>query len=208
MLYHAMLVPDSRGSIPTPGILLLEARQYCKEMGCLENLRVDVEAAATSDSVAALVKQMQAELRDLMLRRECLVRRIQNLRQVMCGLRMISSAPSPGRHGSTNKPFPANRAAGVCGRHLRYGVPHKKVRVNVELWRACRIALLEAEKPVSLEEICTRIARRGSFSFVNPARANPVLLRALKSMAEDGEVHLLESAPGWRWKRMTPLKEA
>jgi hypothetical protein len=187
-------------------------------MGSLGNLRGDLEAAATSDSVAALVEQMQAELRDLMSRRECLVRRIQTMRQVMRGVRAISSAPfsylsaepaSAAMHKSATAPFPANRAAaGVPCRHLQSGMQRKTENVNAQLQRACRIALLEAEKPVSLEEICTRIVRRGSFSFTNPERANPVLLQVLNAMAEDGEVHLLQSAPCRRWERMAPLKEA
>lgn len=174
--------------------------------------------AAASNSAIALVEQMQAELRDLMLRREWHVRRIQNLRQVMRGLRAISSAPfidlpadpaSPAVHKRVTAPFSASRAAAVVPcRHLQSGMQRKTERVNVQLQRACRIALLEAEKPVSLEEICTRIVRRGSFSFVNPERANLFLLQVLNAMAEDGEVHRLESAPCWRWERLAPLKEA
>lgn len=84
---------------------------------------------------------------------------------------------------------------GEPGRPLQSGMPRKTKRVNAHLQRACRIALLEAERPVSLEEIFARIVRRGSFSFVNPERANPVLLRVLNAMAECGEVELLVSAP-------------
>jgi hypothetical protein len=60
---------------------------------------------------------------------------------------------------------------------------------------------------VSLEEICARILRRGSFSFVNPGCANPALLQVLNAMTECGEVHLLESTRGWRCERVE-LKEA
>jgi hypothetical protein len=173
-----------------------------------DNHRGDMEAAATSDYAGALVEQMQAELRNLMLRRECLVRRIQNLRQVMRGLRAISSVPiiylsaepaSPAVHKSATAPFPANRAAaGVPCRHLQSGMQRNTEPVNLNLQRARRIALLEAESPVSLEEICARIVHRGSFSLPSP-EANPVVLQVLSAMTERGEVHLVESVPCRRW---------
>jgi hypothetical protein len=174
-------------------------------------------AAATSNSAAALVEQMQAELRNLMSRRECLARRIQNLRRVMHGLRTISSAPfiylsaelaSPAVDKSAAAPFPTNRAAaGVHCRHLQSGMQRNTEHVNLNLQRACRIALLEAEKPVSLEEICARIVHRGSFSLPSP-EANPVVLQVLRAMTERGEVHLVESVPCRRWESIARLKEA
>jgi hypothetical protein len=185
-------------------------------MGALCNHRGHTDAAATSDSAAALVDQMQTELRNLMSRREGLARRIRNLRQVIRGLDEISSAPafthqraslpSPAANNSVTVSFPSGRTTiSEPERHLQSGMPRKTKRVNAHLQRACRIALLEAETPLSLEEIFARIVRRGSFSFVNPERANPVLLQVLNAMAECGEVHLLESAP--RWGRTTPLQE-
>lgn len=187
-------------------------------MGFLGNHRRHMEAVQASDSVVALVGQMQAELRDLVTRREDLARRILHLRQVMLGLREISSAPTfnhPGAqppslagYDSMTASVPANRTAvSPPGCHLQPSIPCKTDQVNVRLQRACRIALLEAEKPVSLEEICARIVRRGSFSFVNPEYANPFLLQVLNDMAEWGEVHLLESAACSRWERLA-LKKA
>ena len=187
-------------------------------MEFLGNYRPHIEAAETSDSVAALVGQMQAELRDLMRRREDLVRRIRHLHQVTLGLREISSAPAfnyPGArppslagYDSMTASVPANRTAvSASGCHLEPSIQCKTDQANVRLQRACRIALLEAGKPASLEEICARIVRRGSFSFVNPEYANPFLLQALNDMAEWGEVHLLESTVCLCWERMA-LEEA
>ena len=187
-------------------------------MGLPGNHRGHMEAAETSDSIAALVGQMQAELRDLMTRREDLARRIRHLRQVTLGLREISSAPTfnhPGAqppslagYESGTASVPANRTAvSASGCHLQPSLQRKTDQVDVRLQRACRIALLEAGKPVSLEEICERIARRGSFSFANPEYANPFLLQVLNDMAEWGEVQLLESAACLRWER-TALEEA
>jgi len=193
-------IPNFRALIPTLRIFLVETRQYCKDMGSPGNYRGQMEAAATSDSAAALVGQMQTQLRDLASRREDLVRRIRNLHQVMRGLREISSAPI--------FTHPCEEPPSTAGRHLQSSMQRKTDTVNVHLQRACRIALLEAERPVSLEEICARIVRRGSFSFVDPECANPVLLQVLNAMAQCGEVHLLESAPCWRWERVAPLKEA
>ena len=212
-------IPDFLDLIPTPLIFLLEARQYCKDMQWLGNHRGHMDAAATSVSVAVLVGQMQAELRDLMSRREDLVRRIRYLCQVTRSLREIPNAPalphrcaespSPAASNSVAASISANRAAiGVSGVYLQSSTQRETDPVNVHLQRACRIALMEAVKPVSLEEICALIVRRGSFSFVHPERANPVLLQVLNVMAECGEAHLLEGAPCSRWERMSPWQEA
>lgn len=219
-LEHSVeFIPGFRALIPQPQIFLLETRQYCKNMRPIARNRGYIEAAATSDSVAALVGQMQAELRDLMARREDFARRIRYLRQVTRGLREISRAPafthlgeelpSSEGHGSVAASVSADRTTvSASGCRSQSSMQHKTHHVSVRLQRACRIALLEAESPVSLEEICARIVRRGSFSFVDPEYANPFLLEALNAMAECGEVQLLESAPCLRWERMAPLQES
>lgn len=67
---------------------------------------------------------------------------------------------------------------------------------------------MEAAQAESLEDIYARIARRGSFAFVNFEYANPALVRVLNAMAEDGEVRLLESGPCRYWERIPRVQEA
>jgi hypothetical protein len=186
-------------------------------MGFSGNHRSQMQPATTSGSVSALVAHLQTELRSLVTRRKDLVRRIRNVHQVKRGLREISiptgfthlcAEPlSPGAHTSVTA-FAANRTVtGKPGRDLQSSMQCKADCVSLSLQRACRIALLEAEGPASLEEICTRILRRGSFSFANLGCANLALVQVLNAMTECGEVHLLEGARGWRWERVE-LKEA
>lgn len=66
---------------------------------------------------------------------------------------------------------------------------------------------MEAETAASLEEIYSRIVRRGSFSFVNIEGASPVLVRVLCHMVQDGEVRLLKSGPRSRWERIALVQE-
>jgi len=178
----------------------------------------EVGAASTSGPVHGLLAQLQTELLSLVMRREDLARRIRSAHQVTRGLREISSAAaftrpcaeasSPARDDSVTALSAAKHTlSGRSGRHLRPQMQNKTDAVNPSLQRACRIALLEGEGPLSMEEICTRIVRRGSFLFANPAGANAALLRVLNAMAQCGEVHLIESARGWSWERVA-LKDA
>jgi hypothetical protein len=189
-------------------------------MGSFADLRGDVEVAAPSGSVSALVLQMQTELYSLMTRREELVRRIRNLHQVVRGLRVITNPPvfdygrmepppSSAALRDVTAPTPDDLTlASPSVRHLQYGVRCKSNRVSTSLQRACRIALMEAETAASVDEICARIVRRGSFSFANMECASSALMPVLNAMAEDGEVRLLEGGPRPLWERFAKPKEA
>ena len=74
---------------------------------------------------------------------------------------------------------------------------------TASLRRACRIALMEAGGTASLEEICARIERRGSFSFVDLDHALGTLVQVLEDMALDGEVCCLKQGSCWRSERRT-----
>jgi len=185
-------------------------------MGALVNPRFHSETAETSRSVSAVLAQMQTELRDLLTRREDLARRIRNLHQLTRGLHELAKAPVCNQIYAAPSPTPKNGSAPcACSRIIPEGSGQqapssalcKTNRMNLGLRRACRIALLEGEGPVSLEELYARILRRGSFSFVNLKTASPLLLRGLQALAEGGEAQLLENAPGLRWQRVERFQE-
>jgi len=66
---------------------------------------------------------------------------------------------------------------------------------------------MEAQTAVSLEEIYERIARRGSFSFMDIDHARLHLRRVLNVMAQVSEVRLLENDPSNRWERILQATE-
>jgi hypothetical protein len=141
-----------------------------------------------SSSVPGLVNQLQTEIHSLSTRNKEIRRRIQNIRNVV--RRMYA--------------LPALRTiAGDSDHHCEPRSQRTPRRANNRLLRACRIALLEAPTPSSLEEIYDRIVRRGSFSFPNQLRDRPTLLRALRVMAEAREVRLLDKNLPVRWERVT-----
>jgi hypothetical protein len=70
------------------------------------------------------------------------------------------------------------------------------------LRRACRIALVELEEAASAIEICSRILRRESFSFINHESAVIAVVLTLEAMANDGETRCLEADSCRRWERI------
>jgi hypothetical protein len=62
---------------------------------------------------------------------------------------------------------------------------------RTELERACRIALVEAEEPVSVEAIYERIVRRGSVNFFSYKRPFRAIALAMSSLTKKGEVILV-----------------
>jgi hypothetical protein len=62
---------------------------------------------------------------------------------------------------------------------------------RAELERACRIALMETEQPVSVEAIYDRIVRRGSFVFLSHKRPFRAIGLAMATLVRRGEAILL-----------------
>jgi hypothetical protein len=69
-----------------------------------------------------------------------------------------------------------------------------------ELERACRIALLEAGGPVSVEALYDRIERRGPITFAGYKRPFRAIVLAMSAMVRRGEVSLLNDAGRRRWR--------
>jgi hypothetical protein len=165
-------------------------------------------ADTVSESASALVTQMQAELHSLVTQHNGLTQRIRSIYRVMQALQELTTASAFDHVRVIPQPASADRA--IARRSNRYGqsaLRSKSGAVSISLQRACRIALMETETAVSMEEIYARIVRRGSFSFADTDLARVKLFRVLAVMAEDGEVRLLDNGPDWRWERKVPLEE-
>jgi hypothetical protein len=72
---------------------------------------------------------------------------------------------------------------------------------RAELERACRIALLETEGPVSVEVIHERIVRRGSVMFFGYKRPFRAISRAMCALVRQGEANLLGTGSQRQWHR-------
>jgi hypothetical protein len=170
-------------------------------MGLANSDTENVRAQVVSGSLSLVVSEMQAELRDLFTRDKELRRRIQNVSRV---LRRLRADGTQDVANSTTVPH----APGV-GR-TRDERPRSRPRLNkttARLQRACRIALLEAGTAISVEEMQSRIERRGSFSFATHKKKTRSLLRVLRLMTRGGEVRCVTSGQCWRWERSSNSHE-
>jgi len=73
---------------------------------------------------------------------------------------------------------------------------------NERLLRACRIALMETDQAASVEEIRSRILRRGSFAVNDLPRATEAIIGALEAMSREGEAISLSDTPTRSWRRI------
>jgi hypothetical protein len=158
-------------------------------------------------AASVLVTQMQKELDSLVARQRELTRRIRSVHRVVRGLREIATARAANPLHA--RPQPSTDDGTIASPCLSQtsGIGAAPVAVSIDLQRACRIALMEAETAVSLEEICERIVRRGSFSFGDTDHARLLLSRALNTMTKAGETRLLENGPSPHWERSSQATE-
>jgi len=177
-----------------------------KDMGYSGNRGDSIEVP--SDPVDVLITQMRTELFDLVTQHREIVQRIRSLRKVMHGLQEISAPPLWARQASRagrekvlipssdrrNIGPPASR---LCG----------STNANIRLQRACRIALMEAEGAASLDEICARIRRRGSFYFATEKCRTADLLQTLEAMARHGDIRQLQRGSLQGWQLMARVNE-
>jgi hypothetical protein len=167
-------------------------------------------------SVFEVVKLVDTELHDLLARREEINSRIQNLHQVMYGLREMVKYPEFGelKPNSTEFSNASGRAVRTCSSAIHSDCVGPGVRSQnrcesgkayLRLIRACRIALIESEGTASVNEIYSRIVRRGSFSFLSFEFAAPMLLHALHVMTVQGEIRCVKDGPHQCWNRVTNI---
>jgi hypothetical protein len=222
-----------------PGILGAGPGWITKRSAAASNNKQDVMPAIrsqlsltlTESAVAETVRRVNAQALALLTRRVEINRRIRSLHRVVQGLRDLAASHSypaelaaPGLTALTlttertneesetrnDKSSHKSRHKPTIGR-MRFGLPSRSQHESAALSRACRIALMEAESPASLDEIRSRIDRRGSFAFHNSEFANVAITRTLNVMRDSGEARCVTSCetsglPSF-WQRIPPPAE-
>lgn len=163
-------------------------------MGLANSNHEDAGARAISGPLSLVVSQMEAELRDLLTRDEELKHRIQNVSRVLHRFRAGGLRELP--NASPASEMPETRRTRV----RRQDSWPRLSQTTTRLQRACRIALLEAGTAISVEEMQSRIERRGSFSFASHMQRTRSLLRVLRLMTRSGEVRSVITGHCWRWE--------
>jgi hypothetical protein len=172
--------------------------------------RDQVACAHTQVSISEVAKLIQAELHRLLDCERQIRLRTRDLDWVLFGLRNGVGRP-PGDSASTEVQMLATRGsrdhpeAGETSTALYRDSPGsdilgKQDQASYALRRACRIALLEVGRPSLPGEIYSYIVRRGSFRFTNHKYAMAAIVRMLKVMDTDGEIHTGDRVPPLRWE--------
>jgi hypothetical protein len=169
---------------------------------------------------------VNAQALALLTRRVEINRRIRSLHRVVNGLRDLATNAASGTcTAAPNAPERAtsalnaeqpqsereNRDSNSLREHtigrIRSPLPAQSKHELAALSRACRIALMEAGNPASLDEIRSRIGRRGSFTFPDSVSAKAAMTRTLNIMRDSGEVQCVISGPQSLWQRIAPVSE-
>jgi hypothetical protein len=169
---------------------------------------------------------VNAQALALLTRRVEINRRIRSLHCVVHGLRDLATNAASGT--CTAAPNAPERAPWALNAELtqserenhdcdssrehttgrmRSPLPAQSKHELAALSRACRIALMEAGNPASLDEIRSRIDRRGSFTFLDSVSANATMIRTLNIMRDSGEVERVARGPQLLWQRIAPVSE-
>ena len=125
-----------------------------------------VHMGGTSDlhaSIQGLVNSIQAEIDALVQQKADLNRHKRNLWR---RLRALQSGTNPSGYDRTRR---SKRQRSTDGR----AIARKSRYLYSELWRACRIAIMETGANPTAEQIYLQIVRRGSFNF-DDLQENPI----------------------------------
>jgi hypothetical protein len=169
-------------------------------MTSMAAIRPESSSASTDSAVSETLRLVTAENLSLLQRRSDINRRIRGLHRLMHRLCDLSHKPalkeSAGfRNAPDNVAWQAPLLAGRSKNSI------------ARLRRACRIALMEAGGVASLDEIRSRIARRGSFSFADYGLSESAIVQTLDLMAAGTEVRCLENGSELIWQRVAPTGE-
>jgi hypothetical protein len=157
---------------------------------------------AIHGSVATVLQLVTVELQQLLVRRDEVTKRIRSLHTAVNALEEFAAHT---RSSTAAIPLGTMKEKPSLPEMSTPNSTESMNDASPRLRRACRIALLETDKPLSEQEIYARIIRRGSFSFVNADSAFPAILRELTGMAEVGEVRCFPSGSGSNktWQQMS-----
>jgi hypothetical protein len=166
-----------------------------------------VLSAADKNAVVQTFLQVNETMIDLCLERDKINRRIRSLRRLIRGLRNLAGKGADNRRsseefshrltfGTEDHDFtdeqsgPALCSLASCSQK------------SGSLRRACRIAIFEAGGVASLEDIYSRIVRRGSFTFPNPTFARAELLKILHAMVHAKEICRIDHGLQISWSNL------
>jgi len=178
---------------------------------------------STEGAVAETVRKVNAQALALLSRRVEINRRILSLHRVVHGLRGLATNAASGTYPSTlaapdravwtpsteqAKDEAGTHASNSSREHTVGRIRSSQSKHDLAvLSRACRIALMEAGGPASLDEIRSRIDRRKSFAFSDSESAGAPLTRTLNRMRDGGEVRCITSGFQSLWRRVAPVSE-
>ncbi len=180
-------------------------------MATVRPIHFQQSSALSRSGVVETVQCVESQALDLLTQRVEIDLRIRSLHKVVNGLRQMATNASC--HAApptcaTARTTTENRASqrGRKMEQMLSPLPGWSPQMQARLTRACRIALMEAAGSASLDEICRRILRRGSFSFSDSTSADAAIIRAMKAMAQRGEVRCLEEQSRPRWERIAAMQ--
>lgn len=188
--------------------------------------RSKLSSTSTESAVTETVRRVNAQALALLTRRVEINRRIRSLHRVVHGLRGLAiNIPGDPRNAASTGPERAtwtshseqvkheavscdgNSSGERAVARIRSVLPGESKHELAVLSRACRIALMEAGSPASLDEIRARIDRRGSFAFPDLRFANAAVTRTLNIMKDCGEVRCVTSGCQSLWQRIAVVAE-
>jgi|HubBroStandDraft_6_1064221.scaffolds.fasta_scaffold610745_2 hypothetical protein len=158
----------------------------------------EVPFVLTETAISDTVRRINVEALDLLSRRAEINRRIRSLYQLMHGLRGLTATTPPAVEATIQHATPEHDPRQT----MRLEPDRAEFSIG-RLSRACRIALLETEGCASVDEILSRIVRRGSFLFSDSKCPQTEIHHALMLMAEKGEILLLDDGPELAWQRLS-----
>jgi hypothetical protein len=192
----------------------------------MPSMRSKLSSTSTESAVAETVRRVNAQALALLTRRVEINRRIRSLHRVVHGLRdlatnaagdprsAMSATPERATWASPSVQPKENSEKGDSNAWreptiggIRSQLPSQSKHELAVLSRACRIALMEAGNPASLDEIRSRILRRGSFAFPDSDSVAATMTRTLNVMADSGEVCCVTGGPQSLWQRIAPASE-
>ena len=178
-------------------------------------LQFQKSSVVSASAVSETVRRVNAQAAALLTRRAEINRRIYCLHRVVQGLRNLATntvcaaldtvpreSVGTSEHVDTRSPVEQRLV------QMRADLPVQSTRMLAGLSRACRIALMEAEEAASLDEIRSRIDRRGSFVFSDSGFAAAAIAETLNIMRDNGEIRGVKSGDQSLWQRTYPANES
>ena len=166
-----------------------------------------ISFSANENALSNTLVQVNEEMFHLLGKQGEINQRIRRLHKLIRGLRLLAGSDGLQRSETERSAvIPSKPHGDLKFKRQVNSVRHRSRSSprNDALSRACRIALLEAGGIASLEEIQSRITRRGSFSFNNSSFASDSLIRTLNALARAGEICCQDNGSQSKWRRVAP----